>query len=120
MRQSQGVDGIAMVATFYFRPQSLEELVEQCEYVAAARHKLLFITTTFLPYRRESFPDRLHGSLQAAYSKFRGFKKQFTRYRRLPTLYSFCKRTLLTVLGNRRNVYDALYCGKSPVRRQHL
>ena len=34
--QSQGVDGIAMVATFYFRPQSVEALVEQCAYVAAA------------------------------------------------------------------------------------
>lgn len=34
--QSQGVDGIAMVATFYFRPKTLEDLVDQCEYVAAA------------------------------------------------------------------------------------
>lgn len=34
--QAHGVDGIAMVATFYFRPKTLEDLVEQCEYVAAA------------------------------------------------------------------------------------
>ncbi len=34
--ESQSVDGIAMVATFYFRPQSVEALVEQCAYVAAA------------------------------------------------------------------------------------
>lgn len=34
--QSQGADGVAMVATFYFRPSSLEDLVEQCEYVASA------------------------------------------------------------------------------------
>jgi N-acetylneuraminate lyase len=34
--QSQGVDGIAMVATFYFRPQSIEDLISQCEYVAGA------------------------------------------------------------------------------------
>ena len=34
--QTQGADGIAMVATFYFRPKTLEDLVEQCEYVAAA------------------------------------------------------------------------------------
>lgn len=34
--QSQGVDGVAMVATFYFRPTTLEDLVEQCEYVASA------------------------------------------------------------------------------------
>ena len=34
--QSQGVDGVAMVATFYFRPTTLEDLIEQCEYVASA------------------------------------------------------------------------------------
>jgi N-acetylneuraminate lyase len=34
--QTQGADGIAMVATFYFRPKTLEDLIEQCEYVAAA------------------------------------------------------------------------------------
>ena len=34
--QAHGVDGVAMVATFYFRPKTLEDLVEQCEYVAAA------------------------------------------------------------------------------------
>lgn len=34
--QMHCVDGVAMVATFYFRPRTLEELVEQCEYVAAA------------------------------------------------------------------------------------
>ena len=34
--ESHGVDGIAMVATFYFRPKTLEELVDQCAYVAAA------------------------------------------------------------------------------------
>lgn len=34
--QSQGVDGIAMVPTFYFRPHSVEELIEQCQYVASA------------------------------------------------------------------------------------
>jgi N-acetylneuraminate lyase len=34
--QAHGVDGVAMVATFYFRPKTLEDLVEQCEYVASA------------------------------------------------------------------------------------
>lgn len=34
--QSQGVDGIAMVPTFYFRPHSVEDLIEQCQYVASA------------------------------------------------------------------------------------
>jgi N-acetylneuraminate lyase len=40
--QTQGVDGIAMVATFYFRPKSLDELMEQCEYVAAAASQTPF------------------------------------------------------------------------------
>lgn len=34
--QAQGADGIAMVPTFYFRPKTLSELIEQCKYVAAA------------------------------------------------------------------------------------
>lgn len=34
--EEQGVDGIAMVSTFYFRPKTLEDLVEQCQYVASA------------------------------------------------------------------------------------
>ena len=34
--QAQGVDGIAMVPTFYYRPQNVEDLVEQCKYIAAA------------------------------------------------------------------------------------
>ncbi|HMG94070.1 MAG TPA: dihydrodipicolinate synthase family protein [Chryseolinea sp.] len=34
--QSQGVNGIVMVSTFYFRPKSVEDLVEQCLYVAGA------------------------------------------------------------------------------------
>lgn len=34
--QQQGADGIAMVPTFYFRPNNLSELIQQCEYVASA------------------------------------------------------------------------------------
>ncbi|MDH5249197.1 MAG: dihydrodipicolinate synthase family protein [Cyclobacteriaceae bacterium] len=34
--QDLGVDGIAMVSTFYFRPNTLAELIAQCEYVATA------------------------------------------------------------------------------------
>ena len=34
--QHLGADGIAMVPTFYFRPKTLLELVDQCAYVAAA------------------------------------------------------------------------------------
>ena len=34
--QQNGVDGIAMVPTFYFRPRNIAELIAQCSMVAAA------------------------------------------------------------------------------------
>ena len=34
--QAQGADGIAMVPTFYFRPRTLSDLLDQCKYVASA------------------------------------------------------------------------------------
>jgi N-acetylneuraminate lyase len=40
--QSRNVDGIAMVPTFYFRPKDLNDLVNQCVYVAAAAPSLPF------------------------------------------------------------------------------
>ncbi|HET9486276.1 MAG TPA: dihydrodipicolinate synthase family protein, partial [Chryseosolibacter sp.] len=30
--QAQGADGIAMVPTFYFRPKTLTDLIDQCRY----------------------------------------------------------------------------------------
>lgn len=40
--QSQGVDGIAMVPTFYFRPKNLADLIAQCKYVASAAPEVPF------------------------------------------------------------------------------
>lgn len=40
--QAQGADGIAMVPTFYFRPRTLTDLVDQCKYVAAAAPEVPF------------------------------------------------------------------------------
>ena len=34
--QAQGADGIAMVPTFYFRPKNMNELIDQCKFVASA------------------------------------------------------------------------------------
>lgn len=34
--QEKGADAIAMVPTFYFRPKTLTDVIEQCRYVAAA------------------------------------------------------------------------------------
>ncbi|MEX2231386.1 MAG: dihydrodipicolinate synthase family protein, partial [Cyclobacteriaceae bacterium] len=40
--QAQGANGIAMVPTFYFRPGTLADLIEQCKYVAAAAPEVPF------------------------------------------------------------------------------
>lgn len=40
--QAEGADAIAMVPTFYFRPKTLEDLIDQCRYVAAAAPELAF------------------------------------------------------------------------------
>lgn len=40
--QAQGADGIAMVPTFYFRPKTLEDLIDQCKFVAGAAPEVPF------------------------------------------------------------------------------
>lgn len=40
--QAEGADGIAMVSTFYFRPKTLADLIDQCKYVAAAAPQVPF------------------------------------------------------------------------------
>ena len=40
--QASGADGIAMVSTFYFRPPTLADLIDQCRYVAAAAPEVPF------------------------------------------------------------------------------
>ena len=40
--QAQGANGIAMVPTFYFRPKTLNDLIEQCKYVASAAPEVPF------------------------------------------------------------------------------
>lgn len=40
--QAFGANGIAMVSTFYFRPRTLADLVEQCKFVAAAAPEVAF------------------------------------------------------------------------------
>lgn len=40
--QDQGADGFAMVPTFYFRPDTLQDLIDQCEYIAAAAPHIPF------------------------------------------------------------------------------
>ncbi|MEO5600527.1 MAG: dihydrodipicolinate synthase family protein [Cyclobacteriaceae bacterium] len=40
--QVEGADGIAMVPTFYFRPKTLEDLIDQCKFVAGAAPQVPF------------------------------------------------------------------------------
>jgi N-acetylneuraminate lyase len=77
--QTQGVDGIAMVATFYFRPKSLEDLVEQCEYVAAAAPETPFYYYNIPTLTGVDFP--LISFLEVATKRiptFAGLKNSFT------------------------------------------
>lgn len=77
--QTQGVDGIAMVATFYFRPKTLEDLIEQCEYVAAAAPETPFYYYNIPSLTGVDFP--LISFLEMAtkrISNFAGLKNSFT------------------------------------------
>jgi N-acetylneuraminate lyase len=77
--ESHGVDGIAMVATFYFKPKTMEELVEQCEYVAAAASNTPFYYYNIPFLTGVNFP--LISFLEIASRRipnFAGLKNSFT------------------------------------------
>jgi N-acetylneuraminate lyase len=77
--QTQGVDGIAMVATFYFRPKTLEDLIDQCEYVAAAASDTPFYYYNIPTLTGVDFPliDFLEMATKRI-SNFAGLKNSFT------------------------------------------
>ena len=77
--QAHGVDGVAMVATFYFRPKTLEDLVEQCEYVASAAAETPFYYYNIPFLTGVNFP--LLSFLEMASRRipnFAGLKNSFT------------------------------------------
>ncbi|HEX6226105.1 MAG TPA: dihydrodipicolinate synthase family protein [Chryseolinea sp.] len=77
--ENHGVDGIAMVATFYFRPRTLEELVDQCAYVAAAAKNTPFYYYNIPFMTGVNFP--LISFLEVASRRipnFAGLKNSFT------------------------------------------
>jgi N-acetylneuraminate lyase len=77
--QTHGADGIAMVATFYFKPKTLEELVDQCEYVAAAARHTPFYYYNIPFLTGVNFP--LISFLEVASRRipnFAGLKNSFT------------------------------------------
>ena len=77
--QAHGVDGVAMVATFYFRPKTLEDLIEQCEYVASAAAETPFYYYNIPFLTGVNFP--LLSFLEMASRRipnFAGLKNSFT------------------------------------------
>lgn len=77
--QECGADGVAMVATFYFRPKTLEDLLEQCEYVAAAAPGIPFYYYNIPSLTGVNFP--LLSFLEMAIRRipnFAGLKNSFT------------------------------------------
>jgi len=77
--QSQGADGIAMVPTFYFRPKTMDELIEQCQYVAAAAAQTPFYYYNIPSLTGVDFP--MINFLEQATQRipnFAGLKNSFT------------------------------------------
>jgi N-acetylneuraminate lyase len=77
--QAHGADGIAMVAPFYFRPKTLEDVVGQCEYVAAAAPNTPFYYYNIPSLTGVNFP--LIKFLELAPQRipnFAGLKNSFT------------------------------------------
>jgi N-acetylneuraminate lyase len=54
--QAAGVNGIAMVSTFYFRPKSVEDLIEQCKFVAHAAPDVPFYYYNIPSFTGVNFP----------------------------------------------------------------
>ena len=54
--QECGADGVAMVGTFYFRPKSVEDLVDQCEFVASSAPEIPFYYYNIPALTGFSFP----------------------------------------------------------------
>jgi N-acetylneuraminate lyase len=76
--QSHGANGIAMVPTFYFRPRTLADLVDQCKYVAAAAPEVPFYYYNIPTLTGVNFP--LTAFVEAAIKEiptFSGLKNSF-------------------------------------------
>lgn len=76
--QAQGANGIAMVPTFYFRPKTLEDLIEQCKFVAGAAPEVPFYYYNIPSLTGVNFP--LISFVEAAAKQiptFSGLKNSF-------------------------------------------
>lgn len=77
--QEQGADGFAMVPTFYFRPKTLQELIDQCEYIASAAPQIPFYFYNIPSLTGVNFP--MISFLELAVRRipnFGGIKNSFT------------------------------------------
>lgn len=77
--QAHGADGIAMVPTFYFRPKNIEDLIEQCKYVASAAPGVPFFYYNIPALTGVNFP--LTAFMELAIREiptFAGLKNSFT------------------------------------------
>jgi len=76
--QAHGANGIAMVPTFYMRPKTIADLVEQCKYVASAAPKVPFYFYNIPSLTGVNFP--LIAFMEAATREiptFAGLKNSF-------------------------------------------
>ena len=76
--RDQGADGVAMVPTFYFRPKTINDLVEQCAYVAASAPEIPFYYYNIPSLTGVDFPliDFMKLAVQRI-PNFAGFKNSF-------------------------------------------
>jgi N-acetylneuraminate lyase len=99
--QDNGADGIAMVSPFYFKPKSIEELVAQCQYVAASAPETPFYYYNIPSLTGVNFPllDIIELSAQRI-PTFAGLKNSFNDM----VDYQHClhsARKRYALLGNR-------------------
>jgi N-acetylneuraminate lyase len=77
--QEHGADGVAMVATFYFKPQTIDDLIEQCAYVAAAAPNIPFYYYNIPALTGVSFPlNRVVALAASRIPNFAGLKNSFS------------------------------------------
>jgi N-acetylneuraminate lyase len=109
--QSSGVDGIAMVPTFYFRPKDLNDLVKQCEYIAGVAPTLPFFYYNIPSLTGVNFPMIRFIELAAKrIPNFAGIKNSFNDLVDYQHCLHFAKEKYALYWGS-DEVFTMLYAG---------